>query len=141
MNARTAAASMTALIGPASLIIGTGLATQAIVTLRAERDHYAALAARPTPTATVTQIVATPAPQPTPRATTTIVAARRVALRPQAQPPSQHGPRAIDGGMAAEQAPSTPPTRPQPACAGRIAAVQLPLGVLGDCLIILGGAR
>lgn len=130
------------------IILGAGMTLLAVALVTpASYDVHAA----PAPTVTVTpppQIVTfAPAPQPTPRATATIVAARPVALRlqPSLQPPGQRGGPGTSGSassdhMAAEQAPSTPAASP-PACAGRIVAVQLPLGVLPDCAVTLGGSR
>lgn len=148
MFTRTAAANTVALTIPASIIIGTALATQAIVGLRADAARYRALAARPTPTATITRVVAEPVPQPTPTATRTFLAARPVAVGPQpsARPSGGNSaPRALTGStgarMAAEQAPSssTRTTAASSSCSGSVLAVRL--AALPDCSITVGGSR
>ena len=64
MNAKAAATGLASATIPGSIIVGVTLAVSAVAGLRAQRDHYAALAARPRPTATVTQVTSPP-PRPT----------------------------------------------------------------------------
>lgn len=131
--------------GVVALGVGASLLTNTITGLRADRDHYAALAARPRPTATVTQVVPTaratspPAistPQPRPSTTTV---GQRDATHPQTSGVSTGGRAASSGGVAAEQAPPNPDRTeaPSSSCSGRVVDVRL--AVLSRCAITVGG--
>jgi hypothetical protein len=142
MNA-TAALTRASQFG-GSFILGAGAAmlTVALISSSSGTRPQAA----PAPTVTVTpppQVVTvspSPAPTPKPRATATLVVQRATARPPPtARAPGSTG-GASGGAMRAEQTPPDQTTSPSQ-CTGRIAAVTLPLGVLDDCAITVGGNR
>jgi hypothetical protein len=144
LSTRTVAAGAAAFTVPASVIIGAGLITQAIIGLQASRDHRA-LADQPHPTATVTRPATagpTPSASPTqrPQPTDSLVAERPAAgVRAGSQPST--GRAAGGSGMASEQTPPSRTITPASSCSGRIVSVRLALGVLPTCAVTVGGPR
>src|SRR5437588_10918845 len=143
MNAKAAATGLASATIPGSIIVGVTLAVSAVAGLRAQRDHYAALAARPRPTATVTQVTSPPprptsppaaaTPQPRPSATPV---AQHPALGANPRPGRQGALASPPGGaMAVEQTPPNSATTPASSCSGRIVSVRLHLGVLPTCAV------
>ncbi|GAA4626592.1 hypothetical protein GCM10023196_035460 [Actinoallomurus vinaceus] len=136
---------------PAVLVIGGSLATLALTGV--QHGSYGGEAAQPGPqptvTVTATQAEQTPAPSPSRTARERAV----VAAEPAARPGTGGGGAAANtrrgGGTRSSTAPrpapgpSTSPPAMQPSrCdSGHVLSVRLPLGVLPQCAVTIGGSR
>lgn len=123
------------------VVLGGGMTMLAVALIGPPGASGVNAAPAPTPTVTVTaQPSPTPVPEPHPSATLVVQRQPVTFSQPAPRAPGQAG-TSTSGNGSAEQ-PPRPPRRAAPSsgCTG-VLAVQLPLGVLPDCALTLGGNR